>query len=84
MLPKVFVILLLLAILAALFSAVFFLVKDPADRSHRRTLKALTWRVALQLALILFLIIAVARGWLQPHGVYDRPGSQPPQSERPG
>ena len=73
MLPKVLIVLLLLAIVVALFSAVFFLVKDPADRDHRRTLRALTWRVGLQVALILFLIVAFTRGWIQPHGFNERP-----------
>jgi H+/Cl- antiporter ClcA len=86
MLPKLLIILLLLAILGSLFSAVFFLVKDPADRSHRRTVRALTWRVILQVTLIAFLVIAFLRGWIQPHGVLERPGAapSPPQSERPG
>lgn len=73
MLPKVLIILFLLAILGALFSAVFFLVKDPADRNHRRTMRALTWRVALQVALIVFLILAFTRGWIQPHGFNEKP-----------
>ncbi len=79
MLPKVLIILFLLAIVGALFSAVFFLVKDPADRNHRRTMRALTWRVALQVALIAFLILAFTRGWIQPHGFNERsaPASPP-------
>ena len=75
MLPKILIVLFLIAILTALFSGVFFLVKDPADRAHRRTLRALTWRVLLQFFLILFLIVAFLRGWIQPHGLYDRPGN---------
>jgi H+/Cl- antiporter ClcA len=73
MLPKAFILLLLLAILTALFSAVFFLVKDPSDASHRRTMRALAWRVGLQLALIIFLIVAFSRGWIQPHGFNEKP-----------
>jgi hypothetical protein len=75
MLPKVLIVLFLIAILAALFSAVVFLVKDPADRDHRRTMRALTWRVALQVALIVFLIVAFTRGWIQPHGFNERPAT---------
>jgi hypothetical protein len=84
MLTKILIVVFLLAILGALFSAVFFLVKDPSDAGHKRTMRALTWRVLLQLALIVFLIVAFMRGWIQPHGLYDRPGVKAPQSERPG
>ena len=73
MLPKILIVLFLLAIVTALFSAVFFLVKDPADTNHRRTMRALTWRVGLQVALILFLIVAFTRGWIQPHGFNEKP-----------
>jgi hypothetical protein len=78
MLPKIFVVLLLLAIVTALFSAVFFLVKDPSDKSHRRTMRALAWRVGLQVALIIFLIVAFTRGWIQPHGFNEKPAALTP------
>ena len=59
----------LLAILAALFSGLYFLVKDKSGQDQRRVLHALTWRVALQLGLIVFLIVAFLMGWIRPHGV---------------
>ena len=83
MLPKIFIVLLLLAIVTALFSAVFFLVKDPSDRGHRRTMRALTLRVVLQLVLIVFLIVAFTQGWIRPHGLYDRPGPAPSAPSEP-
>lgn len=67
MLPKLVIVALLIAILVALFSAVVFLVKDPS--SKRRTMRALTWRVGLQLALIVFLALAYLFGWIHPHGL---------------
>jgi hypothetical protein len=67
MLPKLVIVALLLAILVALFSGAVFLTKDPSNR--RRTLRSLTWRVALQLLLIGFLITAYFAGWIRPHGV---------------
>jgi hypothetical protein len=69
MTPNHIVVIFLLAILLALFSGLFFLVKDPAKKDNRRTLRALTWRVGLQLALIAFLIAAVLMGWIKPHGL---------------
>jgi hypothetical protein len=67
MLSKIVVIALLVAIVAAVLLAGVFLVRDPA--TSRRTLRALTWRVSLQVALILFLVLAYFMGWIHPHGL---------------
>lgn len=74
MLPKILIVLFLCAILVALFSGVVFMVRDPATNQNRRTLKALTWRVGLQVALIVFLIAAYFMGWIRPHALMERPG----------
>jgi len=66
-LPKIIVVLMLLAVVVALFSGMYFLLKDGSDK--RRTVQALTWRVGLQVALILFLVLAYFMGWIQPHDV---------------
>ena len=62
---KIILIGLLLAVIAALFSSVFFLIKD--DSSKRRTLSLLKLRVALSLTLIVFVITAYLLGWIHPH-----------------
>ncbi len=64
---KIAVILMLLAVIAALFSGLFFLVKDGSDK--RRAVRALSWRVGLQVALIGFLALAYFMGWLHPHNL---------------
>lgn len=61
------IIVFLIAIVASLGSGLFFLVRDSSN--EKRTVRALTWRIALSLALIVFLIIAFFAGWLQPHGL---------------
>lgn len=66
MLIKVVIVAFLIAIVVALMAGAVFLVKDPS--TSKRTMKALTWRVGLQVALILLLILAFFMGWLQPHG----------------
>ena len=66
-LPKIVVVLMLVAILVALFSGMYFMLKDGSDK--RRTVNALTWRVGLQVALILFLVIGYFLGWIQPHNL---------------
>lgn len=56
LLVKVVVIVLLLAIIASLFSGLFFLVKD--DGTKKRTVKALTYRIGFSIVAILIIIIA--------------------------
>lgn len=53
---KIIVILMLVAILASLFSALFFLFQDQAGST--RTVKALTLRVSLSIALFILLMVA--------------------------
>ena len=67
MLVKLLIVALLIAIVVALVFGGVFLVKDPS--TSRRTVKALSWRVGLQVALIVLLIVAFFMGWLKPHGV---------------
>lgn len=65
--PKLVIVILLLAIVATLFSGLFFLMKDSSQQ--RRTLLALKIRVGLSIALLLFLVLSFTQGWLQPHGI---------------
>jgi hypothetical protein len=69
MLVKIIIVAFLLAILASLFSGLYFLLKDPGTSQDRRTVKALTVRVALSIAFALFLILSYHMGWIHPHGV---------------
>ena len=55
MLIKVFIVLTLLVIVGSLFSALFFLSKDKSGGD--RTVKALTVRIGLSIALFLILMI---------------------------
>lgn len=67
MATKLIIITVLLFIIASLGSALYNLVKGK-DRSIR-TVKALTIRITLSIALFFFLIIAFAVGWITPHGL---------------
>jgi hypothetical protein len=63
-----YVVLLFVAlILASLFSGLFFLIRDQGR--SKRTVKALTWRVGLSLALFLLLLAGYYFGLIKPHGV---------------
>ena len=61
---KLVVILILLGILGSLGSALVYLFKDTDD--SKRTVRALTWRVGLSVALFLFLLIGYWLGLIQP------------------
>ena len=87
MLTKLFVILVLVAILASLGYGLYTLVVDRGEST--RTVKALTVRVGLSVGLFLLLLVLFATGVLKPHpgpglGASSRPplpaavGSPPP------
>ncbi|MES1946654.1 hypothetical protein C84B14_04879 [Salinisphaera sp. C84B14] len=64
---KIFIVVFLFAIIAALGSGLVFLVRDSGDT--RRTVKALTWRIGLSLALIGLLVLGYLTGIVQPHNL---------------
>ena len=69
MLVRIVIVAFLIAIMASLFSGLFFLLKDPSTSNDRRTVRALTVRVALSIAFALFLVLAYFMGWIHPHAV---------------
>ena len=64
---KILVILVLIAILASLFSALVFLYRDKGQGT--RMVKALALRVALSVGLFAFLMISYRLGWIGPGGL---------------
>lgn len=80
---KTIIVILLFAIIVALFTGFYFLMKD-GDRNSKRVVTALTWRVRLQVILILLLVVAFFMGWIQPHGVYYETQESAPQQTEAG
>ncbi len=64
-LVKAIILILLAAILFALGSALYFLIKG--NGRDNSIVKALTWRIALSLLLFLLLLFAFTMGWITPH-----------------
>ena len=64
MTTKILIILGLLLILYSLASALYFLVRDQGEGD--RTVRRLTWRIALSLVLFLAMWGAYQLGWIQP------------------
>ncbi|MCW8874404.1 MAG: twin transmembrane helix small protein [Gammaproteobacteria bacterium] len=67
LLPKLFVILMLLGIVGSLGSGLFYLVRDK-DNSDR-TARALTVRILLSVFLFAMLMLGIFTGVIEPHGV---------------
>lgn len=64
---KGLIIALLVFIFFSLGSALYFLVRDPAQST--RVVKALTWRIGLSLVLFALLMVACMMGWITPHTI---------------
>ncbi len=67
MLVKILVVLLLLSILGSLAVALVRMIRGGG--SSDRTVRALTLRVALSIALFVLLMIGFATGLIAPHGI---------------
>lgn len=67
MFTKFIIVTVMVIILAALGSGLIFLIRDSGKSD--RTVKALSWRIGLSLALFLFLLLAFRMGWIHPHAV---------------
>ncbi len=67
MFTKMFILIVMLVILITLFSGLLHLIRD--EGKTKRTVKSLTWRIALSLGLFIFLMIAFALHWIHPHGL---------------
>ena len=67
MAAKLFIVAALLAILFNLGAGLYYMMVDKGTTG--RTVRALTWRIGLSVALILAVVIGIATGWIQPHGI---------------
>lgn len=64
---KLLVLVALLAIVASLASGLYFLVHD--RQRNDRTVRALTVRIGLSVALFIMLMLAYMTGLIRPHGL---------------
>ena len=64
---KIIILISMIFILVSLVSGIVFLVRDSGKSD--RTVKALSIRIGISVALFLFLFIAFYMGWIKPHGV---------------
>jgi hypothetical protein len=67
MVIKLIVLVLLALILISLGAGMFSLIKDGGNTD--RTVKFLTIRIILSIALFVVLVLAFIFGWIQPHGI---------------
>ena len=64
---KIIVVAIFLGIVAAMGSALYFLVNDRGDSD--RLAKALTWRIAVSVSLFVLLFVLWWAGLIQPHSL---------------
>ena len=62
----------LILILWNLGAGLYYMLVDKG--TTKRTVNSLTRRIALSVALILFVALAIYMGWITPHGVGRAPG----------
>ena len=62
----------LILILWNLGAGLYYMLVDKGQT--KRTVNSLTKRIALSVALILFVTLAIWMGWITPHGVGSYPG----------
>jgi hypothetical protein len=67
---KILIIVMFLGVVASLASALVFLMDDHGTSD--RMVWALTWRVALSVLLVLFLLLAHSMGWIDSTGLEVR------------
>ena len=65
MLFKTLVVVMLALVVSALFSGLYFMLRDKGRST--RSVKSLTWRIAISLALFVLLLIGAATGLIEPH-----------------
>ena len=64
---KILIVVLFIIILISLGTALYYLIKDKG--STKRTVNALTVRIAVSISIILLLILGYYTGVIQPHGI---------------
>lgn len=67
MFTKAIIFIVMLIILISLASGIVFLIRDGGKSN--RTVKALTWRIALSLGLFIFLLVGFSFGFISPHTI---------------
>ena len=61
----------LIVIVWNLGAGLYYMLVDKGE--SKRTVNALTRRIALSVALILLVILAIKMGWITPHGIGSNP-----------
>ena len=64
---KLFIVVVLLVILYSLGTALFHMARGKGD--PQRVVRALTWRIALSVALFALIVLAYYMGWIEPNQV---------------
>jgi len=80
MLLKFLIVILLLALLASLFTGFYFLMTDQGDKTKRRLFHSLGVRVSLTVALMGLIVYGVSSGKLRSQAPWEQPRAAPSQA----
>jgi len=79
---KIAIIVLLMVLLVSMGSSFYFLMKDQGDKTKRRTLHSLGFRLVIAIALAILIIYSIATGQLGNETPWDG-GPTPQTSQQP-
>lgn len=66
-LQKLLIIAIFIGVVYNLAAALYYLYKDQGGTN--RTVRSLSWRIGLSLALIALVMVGILTGWIEPHGI---------------
>ena len=66
-LQKLLIVAVFIAVLWNLGAALYYMMVDKGKSN--RTVRSLTWRIGISVGLILLVILGIATGYIEPHGV---------------
>jgi DMSO/TMAO reductase YedYZ heme-binding membrane subunit len=64
---KLMIVAVFAAVIYNLGAALWYMMSDQSRST--RMVKALTWRIGLSVGLIALVMLAIALGWIEPHGI---------------
>ncbi len=68
---KALIVIILLFIIYTLVQAMYYLIREKGQGIN--TVRFLTVRVIVSLALFGLIVLAIKMGWVQPHGIFNQP-----------
>jgi TRAP-type C4-dicarboxylate transport system permease large subunit len=66
MIIKIAIVIAMLLVLFSLFRSLYFLT---TEKDSKKTVKGLSWRIGLSILLFVLIVVGIATGVIEPHGL---------------